>query len=109
MMFEKLEDCPQCGNRQIQYDAQRCDRCGWDRFKPFKSRAEHIEWAKARALEYTAEGRYLPHAMASFVSDLGKHPATAGMLAAEDVLAMTNTAIQGDAAAMRRWIEAFAY
>jgi hypothetical protein len=38
-----------------------------------RSRAEHLQWAKDRALEYFAQGD-LVNACASFLSDLGKHP-----------------------------------
>lgn len=41
------------------------------------TRAEHLQWAKDRALEYLKAGD-LTNAWASFVSDLGKHPETAG-------------------------------
>jgi len=37
------------------------------------TRAEHLQWAKARALEYVEAGD-LPGACASFFSDLNKHP-----------------------------------
>ena len=39
------------------------------------SRAEHLAWCKARALEYVDRGE-LNQALASFTSDLGKHPET---------------------------------
>jgi hypothetical protein len=34
------------------------------------TRAEHLSWAKDRALEYLPD---VPQAVASFISDLGKH------------------------------------
>ncbi|WP_140464628.1 hypothetical protein [Hymenobacter nivis] len=37
------------------------------------TRAAHLEWAKARALEYVDAGE-LANACASFMSDLTKHP-----------------------------------
>lgn len=37
--------------------------------------AEHFEWAKGRALEYLDIGD-MPAAMASLISDLGKHKGT---------------------------------
>jgi hypothetical protein len=46
------------------------------------SRAEHLQWAKGRALDYLDAGN-LRDAWASFVSDLGKHPDTAGHMAIE--------------------------
>ena len=39
------------------------------------SRAEHLAWAKDRAVAYLPDWQ---NAMASFVSDLGKHKETAG-------------------------------
>ena len=39
------------------------------------TRAEHLAWCKARALEYVELGE-LSQALASFMSDLGKHPET---------------------------------
>ena len=40
-----------------------------------KTRDEHIEWCKERALEYVDRGE-LSNAMASMGSDLEKHPET---------------------------------
>lgn len=40
------------------------------------TRAEHLAWCKARALEYVDQGK-LQDAFASMGSDLGKHPDTA--------------------------------
>jgi hypothetical protein len=40
------------------------------------SRAEHLAWARMRALEYLPEQPAL--AATSFISDLGKHPDTVG-------------------------------
>lgn len=37
------------------------------------TRAEHLAWAKQRALEYVDSGE-LGSAIASMLSDLGKHP-----------------------------------
>jgi hypothetical protein len=39
------------------------------------SRADHLKWCKDRALAYLPDWQ---NAMASFVSDLGKHDDTAG-------------------------------
>ena len=41
------------------------------------TRQEYIDWCKKRALEYVATGD-LDNAMASMISDLGKHSETAG-------------------------------
>jgi hypothetical protein len=40
------------------------------------NRAEHLAWAKERALEYADKGD-MPNALASLTSDLRKHPETA--------------------------------
>lgn len=46
------------------------------------TRAEHLAWAKYRALEYVDAGD-LNNAFASLASDLNKHPDTAGHRATE--------------------------
>jgi hypothetical protein len=46
------------------------------------TRAEHVAWCRERALEYADRGE-TALAMASLISDLGKHPETAGHPAAE--------------------------
>ncbi len=40
------------------------------------TRAEHLGWAKQRALAYVDDGD-ITNALASLLSDLGKHPETA--------------------------------
>jgi hypothetical protein len=40
-----------------------------------RSREEHVEWAKARAMEYVVVGDF-NQAIASMGSDLNKHPET---------------------------------
>lgn len=42
-----------------------------------KTRTEHLEWCKVRAMEYVEAGDY-QQAITSIISDLGKHPETAG-------------------------------
>lgn len=44
------------------------------------SRADHLAWCKARALQYLDAGDN-DNAFASMMSDLGKHPETAGHIA----------------------------
>jgi hypothetical protein len=39
------------------------------------TRQEHLNWCKTRALEYANSGNY-QEAIASMLSDLGKHPET---------------------------------
>jgi hypothetical protein len=69
------------------------------------TRAEHLAWAKERALEYVDRGE-LVLAQASLISDLGKHPETGAIpLEAErDGLAAV---LSGDPAQVRQWIAGF--
>ena len=69
------------------------------------TRAEHLQWAKDRALEYYNAGD-LSSAVASMASDLGKHAETehAGQTMAP--LAMMFL-VSGDSDGVRRWIEGF--
>lgn len=41
--------------------------------------AQHFAWAQSRALEYVDLGQ-AENALSSFVSDLNKHPGTAGLI-----------------------------
>jgi hypothetical protein len=70
-------------------------------------RAEHLAWAKARALEYVQRGE-LGDAVGSMVSDLRKHTAwsdtpTLGFL----MLAVQPAVKRGDRGEVRRWVEGF--
>jgi hypothetical protein len=67
-------------------------------------RAQHLAWAKARALEYVERGE-LANAIASLVSDLGKHEALRDADMREGVA--ISAAANGNGAAVRRWIEGF--
>ena len=49
------------------------------------TRAEHLQWAKDRALEYADQGT-MANAIASLRSDLGKHPDTAASVGVVDEL-----------------------
>ena len=51
------------------------------------TRAEHLQWAKDRALEYADQGA-MANAIASLRSDLGKHPDTAASARIVDELMM---------------------
>lgn len=48
----------------------------------YQTRTQHLEWAKARALEYVELGQ-LQYALNSLVSDLRKHPETENHIAIE--------------------------
>ena len=50
-------------------------------------RAEHLPWAKDRALEYADQGA-MASAITSLRSDLGKHPDTVTSIGIVDVLMM---------------------
>lgn len=69
-----------------------------------RTRAEHLEWCKQRALEYLDTGQ-LSNAVASMGSDLTKHPETD----CPDVLMLLalRNVIDGDTEAVRRWIKGF--
>ncbi len=73
----------------------------------YGTREEHLAWCKQRALAYVDRGD-LTNALASFGSDMRKHPQTdtdavAVLLGAEGVRCFMND----DAAGMRRLIEGF--
>ena len=71
------------------------------------TRAEHIVWCKSRALAHVKAGE-LTEAVASMVSDLGKHDATATALLNPFVLGPGQAAAAaGDADGVRHWIEGF--
>jgi hypothetical protein len=64
------------------------------------SRAEHLAWCKARALEYLDSGDP-GQAITSFISDLGKWKGGGRFYA-------TITLVDDSPDAARRWIEGFA-
>lgn len=69
------------------------------------TRDEHMAWAKERALEYLNNGD-VQNAVASMLSDLGKHPETEGAgraMAPVAILALMNQ----DPHEARRFIEGF--
>lgn len=72
------------------------------------TRAEHLAWAKERALEYVEMGD-LTGAFTSFASDMGKHPETQPMMPFISMVGMPML-IGGHLntrEAMRKWIEDF--
>lgn len=71
-----------------------------------ETRAEHLAWCKMRAIQYVDEGD-LNNAWASMVSDLGKHPDTAGHLGVELGMMMLMAGQLGTARDMREFIEGF--
>lgn len=70
-----------------------------------RSRDEHLQWAKDRALEYWRAGD-LENACASMASDLNKHEETKNFnpyLLALGIIYVTNKDYEG----MHRWITGF--
>ncbi len=68
------------------------------------SAAEHFAWAKGRAMEYVDMGD-AANAMASLVSDLGKHEGTAGILTPELHGLFMGEVMIGGVVGARRFIE----
>lgn len=68
------------------------------------TRAEHLAWAKERALEYVIGGD-MTSAIASMLSDLGKHPELERSVALGAVLSLTINRRGPDE--VRRWIQGF--
>jgi hypothetical protein len=66
------------------------------------TRAEHLQWAKDRALEYVARGDY-GQAVASMLSDLGKHEELAKSVEFGAMLMLTVK----DARSARSFVEGF--
>lgn len=66
--------------------------------------AEHFDWAVTRATEYLDMDEP-GDAMASLVSDFGKHPGTAGILTPDLQYLMTGEILIGGARGLRRFIE----
>jgi len=70
------------------------------------TRAEHLQWAKDRALEYVEVGDTV-NAFASMASDLGKHEGTAGHMAIELGVLLVASGQLSTPAAMREFINGF--
>lgn len=70
------------------------------------TRAEHLQWAKERALEYVDTGD-LPGAFASMASDLNKHPDTQGHAGIELGTLQLFSGFLKPPDEMRRFIEGF--
>ena len=70
-----------------------------------KTRDEHLEWCKQQARYYLDRGK-AADAIASMMSDLGKHPDFEGIEAKMAPLGLFY-AIQGDIEDARRFVEGF--
>lgn len=69
------------------------------------TRDEHLQWAKARALQYV-DLNDLPNAVGSMVSDLGKHPDFRGSV--YSLIAVIGMAeVPRGSKAVRDWVEGF--
>jgi hypothetical protein len=66
--------------------------------------AEHFDWAVGRAMEYVEMGD-AGNAMASLVSDLGKHEGTSGILNEDLLFLFTGEVMLDGARGARRFIE----
>jgi hypothetical protein len=69
------------------------------------TRDEHLAWCKREAMAYWNAGD-LKNAVASMMSDMGKHPETSGHSPVLDELAFRYL-LDEDAEGVRRWIEGF--
>lgn len=73
------------------------------------TREEHMRWCKERALEYLKPGPYfsVDEAMASMLSDLGKHDETRNHVAGELMLRMRMAGKLNTPSEMKKFIEGF--
>lgn len=71
-----------------------------------RDRAEHLQWCKDRAAQYLDIGD-VASAHASFVSDMGKHSATAATMDGGLMAALGLMEAMSGVDAMRRWIDGF--
>lgn len=71
------------------------------------TRTEHVDWAKARAYEYIDRGE-LADAIASFASDMAKHPDNSPLVGMMVATVGLGHVMNGDAHALRHFIEGFA-
>ena len=70
------------------------------------NRDEHVEWCKGRALAYLDDDD-LGQALASMLSDLGKHPETSAIAKSPLSMIGMQAVMAGDAGGVRRFIEGF--
>lgn len=71
-----------------------------------RTRAEHMAWCKQRALEYVERGN-VTSAIASMLSDLGKHPDTAAHSGIHLAAMMMLHGMLKEASEVREFIEGF--
>jgi hypothetical protein len=71
-----------------------------------QTRAEHLKWAKDRALEYADQGD-VAQAMASLGSDLNKHPETKDHSGMELMMLLAMSGRLDAPGELRKFIEGF--
>jgi hypothetical protein len=69
-------------------------------------RAEHLQWAKDRALEYADRGD-VTNAVASMASDLRKHPDTENRAGAQLMVMLAMSGKFDQPGELRKFIEGF--
>lgn len=69
-----------------------------------RTRVEHLEWAKQRALEYVIEGE-LALALSSFGSDMNKHDDL--KISSADYTRGVEAVTSGRPALVKQWINGF--
>ena len=70
------------------------------------NRSEHLNWCKQRALEYVQSGDF-SQAVASMLSDLGKHSETEGHIGIELGSQMLFAGLLNTDSEVRKWVEGF--
>jgi hypothetical protein len=70
-------------------------------------RSQHLAWCKKRALEYIDKEDDVTNAFASMMSDLGKHPETAGHIGIQLGMLQMMGGMLKTPHEMRRFIEGF--
>lgn len=103
---QPIERCARCCTNlgSIPYRMHPDKQADCDEWE--KQRAEHLAWAKSRALDYVAQGD-LQQAFASFVSDMRKHDDLAKHSALELMANLFYAGHLSSGAEMRKYIEGF--
>lgn len=73
---------------------------------PLRTRAEHLQWCKDRALVYADRGD-MNNAIASMCSDLRKHPETGNHAGAQVMVMQAVAGLFDRPGELRRFIEGF--
>ncbi len=70
------------------------------------NRSEHLQWCKDRAMEYVQQND-ITTAVASFLSDMGKHPETEGHAALGMGMMLLMSGNMDNTADAEKWIQGF--